>query len=446
MMPEQKKVRVRLNINDARAKMRELGDLPYNRTINKDDDIDRNTAFLDASIYKRLCAYRDSELSLALLAKQLDVRRQTVYGWLREDRKTRITKANMETIRRLAFDLNACVTFQRISVKKEGDIQNAYVAFFQGYLYDEEEIQRQFLYYWNPELKYNSKYRGHHWDASLKNTDAIKKTFHYDRVGAAEITESGKAYREYKYKLLKDWLDKDGAPKDTTEFVQIIPGHMHQVGYYTSHKELKSLVYGPKKDDSIIFSNISPLNDTQLSQIRVVLDAETRLIQQMARTLVRKTNRVPGKPKELHTIPVVQPHMLVSGTQKDILKAIERANLFMRYKRYRPGLIAMTLPTDKYMNKGYTQKHLIIMDTDTKPNKGIKEDDRVVALVNGTIVMGLFSRDVKNPDKVYINRWKAQTGLGDEVIWLKDLDFETPRNYTWMWKLVDKEKIENLFR
>ena len=61
--------------------------------------------------------------------------------------------------------------------------------------------------------------------------------------------------------------------------------------------------------------------------------------------------------------------------------------------------------------------------------------------------MGLYSRDVDNPDKANIHRWFAQTKLQDETVWLRDgIDFETPKNYIWMWKLIDSEKIENLFK
>ena len=82
--------RIRMSYLDATRKMRDM-DVPYERTLENNDDIDLKTAFLDSTIYKRLRQYSDSELSLSLLGTQLGVRRETIYGWLREDKTTWIT-------------------------------------------------------------------------------------------------------------------------------------------------------------------------------------------------------------------------------------------------------------------------------------------------------------------------------------------------------------------
>ena len=210
--------RTRFTYADAVKEFKSRERIPYNnttRTIAEVDDNELSNAFMHNSVYERLCAYRDAELSLPLLADELGVRRQTLWSWMHDKPESRITKTKISIIRKLAFDLNACVHFQRIQATKDGRNYTTYMAIFQGYLYDEEQIQREFLYYHNPLLKNRKKYRGTNWDASLKNKDAIKAAFDYENVGAKEITKSGLKYREYKYKLLKDLVN---APTD--DYVQ----------------------------------------------------------------------------------------------------------------------------------------------------------------------------------------------------------------------------------
>ena len=423
-MPGQRRPKKELDIDVTLDEMRQTSEnlLEYART-RFIRDVDTKTCFLDDTIIDAVKRYKARRLSIPLLAEHLDVSRQTIYAWImtpKPDPNSRTQpdppKAKIKTLEKLAFDLNKCF---KVGIRRDGG--GLRVGRFEGYLYDEQQIQREFLYFKNPELRFRSELNNTDWDAQdpkfiMWAFDHIETIDQYDE----EVVEIAREYRKYKYQVLKVFLNNR-----SEKWIEKIPAVVRHLPEFNSHKELKQLIKNPN----------CGLTPSQVLLVEASLEKETNLIIKLAKEYATQ-NFNPDVISKHNTIPIVDVRTINFGGS--LTEMIQSSNLHLKVDSHNPAFIGIPVRDSAYEPK-YDAGDILLCETGVMP----EDDMKVIAKVNGEVVVGLFCY---GGAVSYISRWQSVTNLPDVTIVVADDDKhpEVKRNIDWIFTIRDVIKRADL--